>query len=373
MELKIMTTPYIKINQHNETFFICKFKISELKKLVTFHFRHDGSKNFNQNDVQEYINKLRKKGLELESVDEGIQRRLEIKRINEIKDYLENNKNIIFPTTVILSCNIDIESNFYTKYLTETSNDVGSFEFDSNIHSFRIIDGQHRLAGMFISEDLNVTDLEISATILFNIDLPTEAKLFADINGKQKSVNKSLVYDLYEEIGETEVDHIYKYHNICKNLNNEPSSPLYQQIKMLGTGKGAISQSFFIDYLRLIDKNNLMIETPQNLYEQLFLYFKAFQIVFPEDWPLIDNIENRNRHPDYVLKTKKSQIVKTNGFGAILMLFPKVYAYKNKTFSQYKEIISKLQGQIDWLTAEGTGKQYQNKYLNKMEKILDIH
>ena len=98
-------------------------------------------------------------------------------------------------------------------------------------------------------------------------------------------------------------------------------------------------------------------------------------------WPVWESKDYVNsqrffEHSDYVLKVQKSQILKTNGFGAIMLLMPYVvnnlesnYDYKN-----YYMLLSKLSGKIDWINddtiKQGTGKKTQNSVKQKMINIL---
>jgi DGQHR domain-containing protein len=375
-----MKIPYIRVKQRGETFYITKLKADFLKEHVNFHFR-DPYLKYQSPDVtekvNEYLDKLKNKGLTLDSSTEGIQRRLQISRINDIRNYLETNENNFFPNSILLSVDVSKVENFEEQYLCYEEKETGYFDLPDNL-KFTVIDGQHRLAGLFISDPNIIKEFELVSILLFNISLSTAAKLFADINGKQKPVNRSLIYDLYTEMNIFEIEEIKKVHGIAQKFYSDNKSPLFRQIKMLGIGKGAISQAFFIDYvLEAIKKTG--ITDIQEMYNQLFFYYSAFQRVFPDDWPVpihykdyadLDNFSNS------VLTRKKSQLVKTNGFGAIMLLFPDVYRISKKTFESYFEIISKLKNKIQWVedptNPQGTGKKFQNFLLNKMRELLEI-
>lgn len=143
---------------------------------------------------------------------------------------------------------------------------------------------------------------------------------------------------------------------------------------MLGIGKGAISQAFFIEYtIKAIEQTDLDKKSIQEIYNQLYYYFKSFQKVFPEDWPVPPYFKDYHEIDEYannVLKIKNSQLVKTNGFGAILQLFPDVYKRSDKTYDSYYNIISRLKGKISWAAnpndPQGTGKKLQDYLVKKM-------
>jgi DGQHR domain-containing protein len=373
--------PYIKVRQRNEVFFVTKFRVDILLEYTDFHYREPYSKlqdSTNQIKTAEYIDKIKKQGIDLKSNEEGIQRRLQYERIKNIADYLSSESTNFLPNSILLSANLDEDDTFFDNYLKYENEDIGYFQFPKTIR-FSIIDGQHRLAGISLLGKDYQMQMDLTVILLFNVSIPTAAKLFSDINGKQKPVNKSLIYDLQDLIGKEYQNQISKYHTICESFYTSKTSPLYKQIKMLGVGSGAISQAFFIDYaMENVNKiESIKDKNIQDIYDQLFFYFKSFQKTFPEDWPVPLNFEDDNElelYATHVLKERKSQLVKTNGFGAILRLFPEVYMLAEMNFKGYIEIIGRLNGKIKWTNdgSIGTGKAYQDKLLKEMKIILKI-
>jgi DGQHR domain-containing protein len=376
-----MKIPYLKIKQRGEVFFSSKFKASTLLDHIDFHFREpyeDLQSQHIQIKNEKYIETIRRKGIELASNEEGIQRRLQYERIKSIADFIAESESNFLPNSVLLSADVSNLDNFQDDYLIYEDKEFGEFELPDDF-KFSIIDGQHRLAGLSLVERKFLDEFEIPAIILFNVSKPTAAKLFADINGKQKAVNKSLIYDLYSEIDDDEFRDIKTYHTICESLYTSSDSPLFKQIKMLGIGSGAISQAFFIDYAKdAIKKSPLKNADTQEIYNELFKYFKAYQRVFPQDWPVPENIKDLrelDEYADNVLKVRKSQLVKTNGFGAILRAFPLIYNKTDGSFKSYLSQIKLLENKINWVPNEttGTGKAFQNKIFNQIEKIITEH
>lgn len=377
-----MKAPYIRIQQKDEIFFITKFSSDVLKKKVNFHFRQSyTTKNNEFEDYLKYMDKVRRMGLEINAEEEGIQRRVQIKRIEAIKDYLENQTESFFPNTVILSVDLSNDDDFMKNYTQYEENEIGFFDFPEDVE-FQIVDGQHRLAGLFISSDELQKSFEMPVVLLINITINTCAKIFADVNGNQAPVNRSVIYDLYELMDEDDnknIERNKKLHSICKMLNNDNKSPLYQHIKMLGIGNGAISQAFFVNALRkAFDTINYNYENLQEMYECLFFYFYAFQDIFPTEWPVLRIYKDYEEFLNYsknVLKEKKSQLLKTNGFGAIMYLFPEVYKSINShDYKSYYDQIIKLKS-IDWCNDEilkgGTGEKTQKAMANKLRDLLN--
>ena len=373
-----MRIPYIRIKQRDEVFFISKFNVKELLDRVDFHFREPYS-NYDSQEIIEknkkYIDRIKRLGIDLQSNEEGIQRRLQIERIKNISDYIQSGNDNFLPNSILLSVDVSSYPDFEEQYLHIEENEIGYLDFPDDVR-FSIIDGQHRLAGLSLVNEEILDNFEMTTILLINVSKPTAAKLFSDINGKQKAVNRSLIYDLYQEMDLEKVEIIRKFHSICREFYSNIESPLFRQIKMLGIGSGAISQAFFIDYsIEAVSKTKLINETEQKIFDQLFYYFKVYQKLFPEDWPVpvkFNSIQELDNYSHQVLKERKSQLVKTNGFGAILRIFPRIYIYSGDGYESYYNILQKLKGRIEWVPSEnvGTGKAFQNLLVSRIQNII---
>lgn len=376
-----MRVPFIKVKQKSEVFFVCKMNALELKKHIDFKFRDPYYKYKNERDLYndfEYNNKLNRRGINISCEENGFQRKLNPNKITSIKKFLEEDASSFFPTSIILSLNVKEDENDKIISILE-ENEVGEFEIDHR-YRFNIIDGQHRLAGIYVTKESISNDFEIPVILLIDVAVSNATKIFLDINANQTAINKSLVYDLYEEIDNESIYEIRKIHTICQKFYINEKSPLYKQIKMLGVGSGAISQAFFIDtVIEALKHGNLINYPTQDIYNELFNYFRAYQNNFQRDWPVIleknkfdDEYKNYSddEYSDLVLKKRKSQLVKTTGFGGIIMAFPYIYEYKKKSTKTYMELIKKIRGNIEWTSDFGTGKSAQKSICNKILEIV---
>mgnify|MGYP001217528636 CR=1 FL=1 len=109
----------------------------------------------------------------------GFQRVLDKKRAQEIADYVDGGGSI--PSSVVLSAQPD--SNFRSVDRSKTA----AFKFDP--HAFLIIDGQHRVFGFAKAK----TTIRVPVVIYDNLTKEQEARLFIDINTKQRPVPKELL------------------------------------------------------------------------------------------------------------------------------------------------------------------------------------
>jgi hypothetical protein len=80
-------------------------------------------------------------------------------------------------------------------------------------------------------------------------------------------------------------------HDIIRELNEEESSPLYGEIKILGVGKGRVSQASLademVDLFSNIEKlggEDRFKEFEQNGRRFFLNYFKAILALFPKAW-----------------------------------------------------------------------------------------
>lgn len=368
---------YIAVKQRQNEFYITKVNAYDLKKIVDFHFREP------YKEYSNYINKdFEKIKKELEQSDINIsntavfsdgtntvQRAVNAKRVNEIKSFISEDETAFFPNSVLLA----IDTSRYDKDF-ELS-EQGFFKFDSDYMSASIIDGQHRLAGIFLCEDSLLKEMEIPVIFLIDISIATASILFQQINGKQKQVSKSVLYDLFENINpqdNSKNDDIEtkNYHLICQSFFFDKQSPFFRQIKMLGTGSGAISQAFFIETCKS-QLECIKYMDNEGRYDILFDFFKKVQLTFSNDWPVPLDISkytftDLDKYASNILKYKKSQLAKTNGFFALVKLFS--YMYLNG-FSF--DLIENLKGKIDWYNIEGTGKKAQNILYDKLKNNID--
>lgn len=376
------------IRQKEETFLLTKFKASELLNHVTFHFRQPYTDDNDEQNfpMQEYLDRLYRKGLDIDPSPTGIQRRLNYSKIKSIEQYLKNDEESFFPNAVILSTDLSQENSHFQSSIEDGLDNFGELELPDDI-KFIIVDGQHRLAGLFLAGEKLQNDFEIPAILLINITINTCAKIFSDVNGKQSTVNKSIILDLYEMTSSANLNDKKKYeesciHVICRNFNTDSTSPLYRHIKMLGVGEGAISQAFFVNALaKAIVMTDLSYNNIQNIYDNLFCYFRAFQRVFFYQWPVLESpnsYEEFREHSLHVMKEQKSQMLKTNGFGGIMKAFPTIYRHLKTngelSYNAYHNIIEQLKGKIDWCNDfnQGTGAKNQDKVKERILSILGL-
>lgn len=353
--------PYIKIIQNDSAFILMSLPVSFLKEKVSFHFRSPfkkGTTDFMNAEI--YAEKMKTKyGLSIKNEESGLQRRTNIKRIEQISEYASESTGIVFPTPIILSLNVfkDKEEIFSKQELEEQyfKDSFGEIKYDFfEPMEFTIIDGQHRLAGLVDSFNNTGIDLDMPVTLILGASLSEATEIFIQINGNQRKVDRSMMYDLYGNIEKDEYETIKKFVKVSETLNERENSPFFEMIKRLGSGKGTISQAFLID--NMIDtfkEEPLINSSSQDIYSYLFLYFSIVKNIFPEKW------KNNGRN--------SSQIMKTNGIGALFLtmleLNKKIGSILEKKNQNEYFRFFEARAEFDWDSKEwnGTGNKIQKK------------
>lgn len=235
------------------------------------------------------------------SNNDGIQRDINETRVRAIAEYCED-PDAIFPTPIILSGKSEcVEIDFKENEIKFIKSRIEQGNW------FSVVDGQHRLEGIKRSKKEDYFKLPV--IIIFDTTNEQDAYLFSVINGNQKPVSKSLVYDLFDLSLNRSVEKSCNY--IVRNLNSTEESPLYKKIKMLGikssdAPRAKVSQATIIRNLipyisKDTTKDNLALKKKismeeldpkkyifrdlfknaeeSKIYQVLFNYFKAFDLV----------------------------------------------------------------------------------------------
>jgi DGQHR domain-containing protein len=211
----------------------------------------------------------------------------------------------------------------------------------------RVIDGQHRIAGL---EGFEGENFDVLVTLFVGSDIADQAHVFATVNLEQTKVGKSLAIDLFD-LAKTRSP-IKTAHNIAVVMDGTKGSPFYHRIKRLGVategriwededGPGeTLTQATFVNALvRYISDDpkrdrDLMLrgeklalvsgpEERQYCFRNMFIrekdveigriieqYFLAVQRRWPEAW---------------AYGGKGIMLNQSNGFRALMRVFGRAY------------------------------------------------
>ena len=210
--------PCLEVTQPIGTFYV---GVLPSKSLVNLSYSDVRRPEGQRRDVERYL---------------GIERPLDQKRVAEIREYV-GTVDASFPSPIIVA--VDASD-------TQYDSGSGMFRVRDLQGIAKVLDGQHRLAGLATYEEA----FDLVVTIFVDMDIENQALLFATINLEQTKVSKSLAYDLYEYARQRSPQK--SAHNIVRLLDSEAGSPFLGKIKILGTAgnpEETLSQAVLVDAL----------------------------------------------------------------------------------------------------------------------------
>ena len=167
--------------------------------------------------------------------------------------------------------------------------DLGMIQIPEEPGILRCLDGQHRLLALSAQAGKEV-EIDVPAVLFDTLDPRQTVELFVTINAKHTRLNPSHLISLAGRRLYAD-PHQALAHDIIRRLNEEEDSPLEGDIKILGVGKGRVSQASLademVDLFSSIEKiggANRFREFEQNGKRFFLNYFKAIQAVFPKAW-----------------------------------------------------------------------------------------
>jgi DGQHR domain-containing protein len=213
----------------------------------------------------------------------GIQRGLRKDRLKEIGRYLrgETAGPPVLPNTIIVSLSKD--SKFQDGEI-HVANRPSAEAF--------VLDGQHRLWA-FLDKWSGSIDFDVVVSAFIDLEDKFKALIFRTINGEQRKINPSLVYDLIPMLrGEDWVKfEDQRAHDLVEELNTNPESPWYDKIAMVGGANRIISQSSFITAIKKLLKAGHIFDAKDPDFfeaaiqgELLLLYSKLLADAYPRQW-----------------------------------------------------------------------------------------
>ncbi|QMS91013.1 DGQHR domain-containing protein [Nostoc edaphicum CCNP1411] len=260
--------PYIEVNQANRKLILTKFPAGLLTDISYASVRG-------------------------QSDEEGaVQRLLNPRRITNIKNFTLEGGD--YPGAIIL--------NWISKdnQLQKINNTI---VFKNMPKSAQLIDGQHRLAGIkaAIVERESISTLELPVAIYENLSTNECADIFLSINTEQKTVSRSLVFDLYGLASQPVVIDraAERARDIAIFLNKTPESPFHEQIKFPGspTRKGGIALSTVVTTIKPLVEEKGSFEHigvfELEMQKQIILnFFIAIKQKYDQDWYVKTNAFN---------------------------------------------------------------------------------
>jgi DGQHR domain-containing protein len=169
--------------------------------------------------------------------------------------------------------------------------DLGLLQIPEEQGVLRVLDGQHRLLALHaLSQSGESFAIEVPAVLFDTLDSRQIVELFVTINAKHTRLNPSHIISLAGRKLYPDPNQALA-HDIIRSLNEDETSPLHGEIKMLGTGRGRVSQAplaeEIVDLLETVEKvgGAARIQELRQGAKRFFLnYVKAVAFVFPTAW-----------------------------------------------------------------------------------------
>ncbi|CAM7593750.1 DGQHR domain-containing protein [Phytobacter diazotrophicus] len=195
----------------------------------------------------------------------GFQRSLDEKRAVSIADYVR--KGGVIPSSIILSAQANSGFEYSSKNKT-----VG---FNISPESFLIIDGQHRVYGFRMLNDMGFDEIKLRVPVVIFTELSPvqEAKIFIDVNTQQKPVPKELLLDI-KKLAETETTDEALLDVIFTLFEEQNDSCLKNKLSRFEKQRSKLSKVTFYEAFKPLLKS-FNINNPENLYNIINAYLYA--------------------------------------------------------------------------------------------------
>lgn len=165
------------------------------------------------------------------TAEEGFQRTLDTKRAQEIARYIDTQEGTI-PGSIILSAQPQAQLKLIGGSKT--------IEFSFQPDSFLVIDGQHRVYGFSLADSA----IRVPVVIYSGLTPTEEARLFIDINTKQRQVPNELLLDI-KQLAEREDDRDALLREIFDLFSDDLSSSLMGLMSASSRQRSKISRVTF--------------------------------------------------------------------------------------------------------------------------------
>lgn len=289
----MITVPAHRVKQFGVEFFQASFSAKDIDRLVKFEvLGYTGAQppsTPKQAASRARVNweMLEKRIAESES---AYQRPVIRRKIDELVAYYRDCKDAgtlpAIPGAVIIT-----SEKRFTFTPMASQHDLGLLQIPEEHGVLRVLDGQHRLLALhaltLAGENLGI---EVPAVLFDRLDARQIVELFVTINAKHTRLNPSHIVSLAGRKLYPDPNQALA-HDVIRSLNEDETSPLHGEIKMLGTGRGRVSQAplaeEIVDFLETVEKVGGSARTNElrQHAKRFFLnYMKAVAGVFPTAW-----------------------------------------------------------------------------------------
>src|SRR5512138_2325153 len=220
------------------------------------------------------------------SSEKAYQRHIIRKKIDELVQYYEQCRQArdlpSIPGAVIISSDETLKFD-----AAEEGGSVGTLKIPEREGVLRAIDGQHRLLALHADlEKFEGEQFTVPAIIFDRLPEDHVVQMFVTINAKHTRLNASHLVSLsgrqlYKD------DALATGHDVVRALNDREDSPLHNEIKLLGVGRGRVAQAPLAQELKKLFAAGTFSgkKDAQEEAKKFFVnYFKQIALVFGGAW-----------------------------------------------------------------------------------------
>jgi DGQHR domain-containing protein len=287
----MITLPAHKVRHFGVEFYQTSFTSGDIQKLVKFEVLNYASPEEGPKSRKSVKTSPVNWGLlekRIGQSEAAFQRPMIRKKIRELVQYYaecQEAQNLpAIPGAVIMITEKRVEFSPMAR-----NPNLGIIQIPEEPGILRCLDGQHRLLALSSQAEKNL-EIDVPAVLFDSLDPRQTVELFVTINAKHTRLNPSHLISLAGRRLYAD-PHQALAHDIIRQLNEVEDSPLQGDIKILGVGKGRVSQASLademVDLFGAVEKiggKNRFKEFEQNGKRFFLNYFKAIQVTFPKAW-----------------------------------------------------------------------------------------
>src|SRR5437773_513195 len=293
----MITVPARRVKQFGVEFYQAGLSAKDIDRLVKFEvLGYSGGPNGDDKAKGKKTKPSRARGnwdsLEkrISESEQAYQRPVIRRKIDELATYYRECKDAgtlpAIPGAVIIT-----SEKRFTFTPVAGHHDLGLLQIPEEHGVLRVLDGQHRLLALHsLSQTGDALGIEVPAVLFDSLDARQIVELFVTINAKHTRLNPSHIISLAGRKLYPDPNQALA-HDVIRSLNEDETSPLHGEIKMLGTGRGRVSQAplaeEIVDFLETVEKvggGARMNELRQHAKRFFLNYMKAVAGVFPTAW-----------------------------------------------------------------------------------------
>jgi DGQHR domain-containing protein len=288
----MITVPAHRVKQFGVEFFQASFSAKDIDRLVKFEVlgytgakpaprpTRPGRARVNWESLEKRIGES----------ETAYQRPVIRRKIDELVQYYRDCRDAgtlpAIPGAVIIT-----SEKRFTFTPIASQHDLGLLQIPEEHGVLRVLDGQHRLLALHaLTQAGENLGIEVPAVLFDRLDARQIVEMFVTINAKHTRLNPSHIVSLAGRKLYPDPNQALA-HDVIRSLNEDDTSPLHGDIKMLGTGRGRVSQAplaeEIVDFLETVEKVGGSARTNEVRHgaKRFFLnYVKAVASMFPSAW-----------------------------------------------------------------------------------------